>query len=111
MLSLFRRKKEDGSAVALTWHAQATEALEQAVAGAPVPSLLKKRLRKELTSAAEAHARKHGRSEVSPEDLMQGLLSKMPAEMKNRIMQAARKGPQGLQLLQKQLQQNQKKKS
>jgi len=106
MLSLFGKKKDSsGNPIAsLTWSDDAKQALEQAVAGAKVPKLLKGRMRKELEKAAESHTRSKGKTEVSAHDLMEGLLAKMPAEMRNRVMQAAQRGPQGLEELQKKLQ-------
>lgn len=126
MLSLFKRGKKkqqksentptpapvEGNAPsdALTWSKEAEDALSQATSQAPVPKIVKSRLKKELRKAAEAEAKKAGRTEVSAHDLMQGLMGKMPAEMRNRVEQAARKGPQGMELLQKQLDREQQKK-
>lgn len=116
MFSIFKKKdkKQEGSAPipapvgggssdVLTWSKEATDALEQTLGQAPIPRLLKPKIRKELTKAAEALARKSGRTEVSAHDLMQGFLSKLPAEMRNQVEQAARKGPEGLKMLQKKL--------
>lgn len=108
MLSIFKRNKgqTDGEkpTAKLTWQQEATDALEQAVSGAPVPKLMKSRLRKELMKTAEAKARAAGKAEVSAHDLMEGLMSKLPAEMKNQIQQAAQRGPKGLEELQKKFQ-------
>lgn len=108
MLSIFKRNKDkQGGAqptTKLTWQQEATDALEQAVSGAPVPKLMKMRLRKELIKTAEAKARAAGKSEVSAHDLMEGLMSKLPAEMRNQIQQAAQRGPKGLEQLQKKFQ-------
>lgn len=106
MLSLFNKKKDSSGAPLskLTWSEDAKAALAQAVDGAKVPKMLKGRMKKELEKAAEGHARSKGKTEVSAQDLMEGLLAKMPAEMRNKVMQAAQKGPKGLEQLQKKLQ-------
>lgn len=104
MLSLFGKKKDSSGQSALPWNQDAKDALEQAMAGAKVPKLLKGRMKKELQKAAEGHARSKGKTEVGAQDLMEGLLAKMPAEMRNQVMQAAQRGPQGLEQLQKKLQ-------
>ena len=116
MLSIFRKKNkkeetaaptpapvEGGSTGELTWSKEATDALEQTLGQAPIPKLLKPKIRRDLKKAAEALARKSGRTEVSAHDLMQGFLSKLPSEMRNQVEQAARKGPEGLKMLQKKL--------
>ncbi|MBI1833405.1 MAG: hypothetical protein HYR90_01120 [Candidatus Andersenbacteria bacterium] len=123
MLSFFRKKKKEekpinapipapveGSSVSdsITWSSEATEALEQTLAQAPIPKLLKGKVRRDLKKAAEAAAQKSGRTQVSAHDLMQGFMNKLPAEMRNQVEQAARKGPEGLKLLQKKLQSKKK---
>lgn len=102
----FWKKKQDnnsdqGASNDLTWNAQAEQALEQAVAQAPVPGMLKNRLRNELSNAAEAAARQAGHSEVTAEDLMNGLMAKLPPNMKGQIEDAMKKGPEGLKDLEK----------
>jgi hypothetical protein len=110
MLSIFSKKKDASGApiTPLTWNQEAKDALEQAVSGAKVPKMLRGRMRKELEKAAEGHARSKGKTEVGPHDLMEGLLAKMPAEMRNKVMQAAQQGPEGLERLQKKLQKKNK---
>jgi hypothetical protein len=109
MLSIFNRNKgESKEASKLTWQQEATDALEQAVSGAPVPKLMKNQLRKELKKAAEKKALAAGKAEVSAHDLMEGLMSKLPAEMRNQIQQAAQRGPKGLEELQRKFQKKNK---
>jgi len=96
-----RRKKQTESK--LQWDAAATQALNQAMQQAPVPSLLKGKVRSELAKAAEAHAESAGHATVTAEDLMQGLLAKMPAQMKSKVEAAMQQGPEGLKDLEKEL--------
>jgi len=56
-----------------------------------------------LTKAAEEQARQLGHAEVTAEDLMSGMLAKMPAHMKTKVEQAMKQGPEGLANLQKDL--------
>lgn len=102
----WRRKKNDAAtpeSAALTWSTQAKQGLEQALAQAPVPAMMKGRVRNELKNAAEAHARTVGHSEVTPEDLMEGMLSKLPANMRTKVEDAMKKGPEGLKDLEQDL--------
>lgn len=87
----------------LTWDDRASQALEQAAAQAPVPSIMKKKIRNELKKAAEEFTKKDNRTTVSPEDLMQGLMSKLPANMRGKIENAAKEGPEGLKKLEKEM--------
>lgn len=80
----------------MPWDDTATQALEHAVQQAPIPALLRSTVKNELTQAAEAHAREHGRTTVTAEDLMQGLLAKMPAAMRAKAEQAIQQGPGAL---------------
>lgn len=88
---------------ALTWSSEASKVLEQSVAQAPVPGMLKGKVRQELAGAAEEVARSAGHSEVTAEDLMAGLLSKLPASMRTQVEEAAKQGPAGLKNLEKKL--------
>lgn len=97
------KDKSDNSSGVLTWSIEATKALEQSVAQAPVPGMLKNKVKKELATAAEDTARATGHSEVTAEDLMAGLLSKLPANMRQQVEQAAKQGPEGLKNLEKRL--------
>jgi hypothetical protein len=97
----FGKKKDDSEQMA--WDDQARQALDQAVAQAPVPAMLRGRMRAELEKAGEEHARKHGHTSVTAQDLMEGLLSKLPESMRSKIEDAAKKGPAGLADLQKEL--------
>lgn len=89
---------------ALTWSREAAAGLDQALDGAPVPALLKSTVRGQLRHAAEEHARAAGRSEVTAQDLMEGMLSKLPAAMKGQVEEAMKGGPPALEDLQKRLQ-------
>lgn len=100
---MFGFKKKESSAGTMTWQADAVTALEQALAQMPVPGSLKGRVRSELEKAAVAHAREAGRSEVTAQDLMEGLLAKLPANMRGKVEEAMKQGPEGLEKLQKEL--------
>lgn len=97
----FGQKKE--AAASLPWDDQARQALDQAVSQAPVPAMLRGKIRSELEKAGEEQARKHGHASVTAQDLMEGLMSKLPESMRSKIEDAAKKGPQGLADLQKKL--------
>jgi len=102
MLGL-NKKKEVSSVTAIPWSESASQALKQAVAGAPVPKPLKGTMAKELKKAAEQHATEAGHSEVTPEDLMNGLLAKLPSKMKDKVTNAIAQGPDGLKNLESEL--------
>ncbi len=87
----------------VVWDAQAEGALNQAVSQAPVPAMMRGMIKNQLKAAAEEAAQKAGRTNVTPEDLMAGLMSKLPANMKGKVEEAMKKGPEGLADLQKQL--------
>jgi len=97
----FRKKpdKESNNDAPLTWDATATQALEQAISQAPVPKMLKGKVKKELKLAAETAAQSNNRTTVTAEDLMQGMLAKMPANMRSKVEDAMQKGPEGLKNL------------
>ena len=103
MFKFWPKKKDAAGSDKLTWSAQAEQGLVQALAQAPVPAMLKGRVRSELRNAAEEHARNAGHSEVTPEDLMEGMLSKLPANMRTQVEEAMKKGPEGLKDLEKNL--------
>jgi uncharacterized protein (DUF2342 family) len=88
----------------LAWDEQARTAIGQALQQAPVPKMLKSRLRKELENAAEEAARKAGRAKVTAEDVMNGMLSKMPANMRQQVEEAMKGGPEALKKLQNKFQ-------
>lgn len=94
-----KKKPADGASDALPWDAAASQALEQAANQAPVPGPLKGRVKKELKQAAEDYARQQNHTSVTAEDLMQGLLAKMPAAMRAKVEAAMQQGPQGLENL------------
>ena len=106
MFNLFKKKdqpQDRASKDTLTWEAGATQALDQALKQAPVPKMLKGTVKKQLKSAAEEVARKAGRDTVTAQDLMEGMLSKMPADMRAKVENAAKQGPGALKNLQKEL--------
>lgn len=87
----------------LTWDPQAQAALDQSVAQAPVPKMMKSLVKSQLRKAAEEFTRKANRTTVTPQDLMEGMLSKMPAGTRTKVEDAMKKGPQGLKDLEKEL--------
>lgn len=87
----------------MQWDAQATQALNQSVAQTPVPSMMKNQVKHQLKQAAEEYARNNGKTTVSPEDLMNGLMSKLPENMRKKVEEAAKKGPAGLKDLEKEM--------
>jgi hypothetical protein len=98
----FRHKKNQNSQTEkdrMAWEPQATTALEQSLKQSPVPAALKGTVKKKLMKAAEEQARKSGHNSVSAQDLMQGLLAQMPANMRAKVEQAAKQGPEGLKNL------------
>lgn len=110
MFKLFRKKKEASSPslpsdapAELTWDEQATQGLQQALAQAPVPALLKEKVHNELKKAAEDTARAAGRATVTAQDLMEGLLSKLPAGMRDKVTSAMAGGPDKLKDLEQEL--------
>lgn len=101
----FWKRNEDSNSEkpALSWDPAAQAAIEQALAQAPVPGLLKGKLKNELRASAEAAARAAGRNRVTPEDVMNGMLSKLPENMRQQVEDALKEGPEGLKKLQKKL--------
>jgi len=105
MFKIFKKKKQDNQTTNSkpSWEPDATEALAQALKQTPVPAALKGTVRKKLAQAAEQQATKAGRTTVTTPDLMEGLLSQMPANMRSKVEQAAKQGPEGLANLQNEL--------
>ncbi|MDA1168944.1 MAG: PCP reductase family protein [bacterium] len=105
MFSFWQKKSSNQSeeASSLTWDDSATKALAQAVGQAPVPGIMKQRVKRELEQAAEEYARKKGKTSVSAEDLMQGIMSRLPEGMRTKVEDAAKQGPEGLKKLQDEL--------
>ncbi len=101
MFKLWKKQGKSEDAAGRQWDEKAKQALDQAVAQAPVPKMLKGQVRQRLAKAAEAEAQKNGRTQVTPEDLMAGLLAHLPVDVRNQIEQAAKQGPEGLKKLQK----------
>lgn len=94
MLKNWFKKKSvsQPSEAGITWDEQATQALETAIAQAPVPQLLKGKLRTELKKTAEAEATKNGRQTVTAEDLFTGLMAKLPAHMQDKVKKMISEG-------------------
>jgi histone H3/H4 len=103
MFSLFKKKSSD-EAEDMQWDDAATQALHQATAQAPVPGIMKQQVKKQLQQAAEEYARNAGKKTVSAEDLMQGLMAKLPENMRRKVEDAAKQGPDGIKKLQDELQ-------
>jgi len=105
MFKIFNKKDQDTASKnsSLSWDPSATQALEQALSQAPVPAALKGTVKKQLTKAAEAQAKQAGHDTVTAQDLMQGLLAKMPPDMRAKVEQAAQQGPEGLKNLEDEL--------
>lgn len=113
MFNFWKKSKEDNNKEVsetgeLTWTDEASKALDQAAAQAPVPAMMKNKIKTELRKAAEEATRKEGRNQVSPEDLMQGLMAKLPQNMRNKVENAMQKGPEGLKDLEKELKKGKK---
>lgn len=81
----FGKKDNESGAEKITWQPAASQALEAAMNQAPVPKLLKGRLKKELMKAAEEKAKTAGHTEVTPQDLIEGLMAKVPPEMRGQL--------------------------
>ncbi|MDD5074224.1 MAG: hypothetical protein PHU92_03580 [Candidatus Shapirobacteria bacterium] len=96
----FKKSQPQSEDQPLSWDEQAKTAINQAIQQAPVPPMLKGRLRKELEGAAESEAQKTNRKTVTAEDVMNGLLSKLPANMRQQVEEAMRGGPDALKKLQ-----------
>lgn len=102
MFKRWRRNKDDHnskdnqSSNAFKWDDKASKALDAAVSQSHVPAMLKNKVRGELAKAAEVAATKSGHDTVTPEDLMAGMLEKLPADIRNQVEQAAQQGPDGL---------------
>ena len=106
MFSLFKKQKKSESENAgqeMQWEESAQQALEQSVAQAPVPGIMKQQVKRQLKQAAEEYARQAGKITVSPEDLMNGLMSRLPDNMRKKVEEAAKKGPERLKDLENEL--------
>jgi hypothetical protein len=102
MLNIFKKKSSDEHSP-LSWDNSAVQALAQAVSQAPVPSMLKGRIKSELSKAAEEAARKEGKTTVTAQHLMAGILARLPEDMRKKVESAAKEGPAGLKKLQNEL--------
>ncbi len=87
----------------LAWDEAAKKSIEQAMANAPVPRLLRGRVMQGLIQAAEEKATEAGRDTVTAEDVVAGLLAKMPPALRDKVSQAIQKGPEGLKNLEQEL--------
>jgi len=87
----------------LSWSAQAQQALNQAITQMPIPGLVKGQVKKQLARAAEKQAVSAGHNEVTPEDLMAAMLSKLPDSMRGKVESALQDGPDGLKKLRDEL--------
>lgn len=107
MFSLFKKKQakkpESENSAIMQWEESARHALHQAVAQAPVPAIMKQQAKRQLEQAAEEYALSAGKTTVSAEDLMHGLMAHLPESMRNKVEEAAKKGPQGLKNLEKEI--------
>ncbi len=109
MFQFWKKKEKSGDTQnnqkksALTWDESAIKALAQAVSQAPVPSIMKGRIKSELSKAAEEAARKDGKSTVTAQHLMAGILARLPKDMRAKVEAAAKQGPKGLKKLQEEL--------
>jgi len=93
-LKRFDKKQEQPSpapVTGLTWSAEASQALELALKQAPVPAMLKGKVRKELEKAAEDTARSAGHSEVGAEDLVNGMMAKLPPHLQKQAQDMIKK--------------------
>ena len=102
-MSWFSKKKEDAPSGGLTWDPAASEAIQKALKQAPIPSMLQGRIKKELSKAAEEAARHANSDRVLAEHVMQGMLAKMPANIRDQVQSAMQGGPEELDKLQKKL--------
>lgn len=87
----------------IIWDETAKQALEQAVSSAPAPALMKGTIKKQLAKAAEDYARQRGHPTITAEDLIQGMLAKLPANLRQKVENAMQQGPEGLEELKKNL--------
>lgn len=101
MLKFWKKKATEASFPPsdLTWDEAATQLLARAVVQAPVPALLRQRLQRELKSAAEAVTQAAGRTRVTTEDLVAGIMAKMPEKLRAQFEEAAEGGPEQLRKL------------
>jgi len=74
--------------------------LEQALAQFPGPKMLIAPVKAKLRSAAEKKAVDSGHKEVTPEDLMQGLMEMLPPSVRETIEKRMKEGPEGMAKLQ-----------
>lgn len=103
----FWKKQQSSSlpeqADGIHWDPPAQTALDQAVSQAPVPAMMKSMVKSQLKKAAEEYTERSGRTLVTAEDLMHGMMAKLPAHMKSKVEDALKKGPDGLKDLESEL--------
>lgn len=80
------------SGSSIIWDDQAEKALDMSMAQAPVPQMLKGKLRSEMKKMAEAEAQKNGRTTVTTEDLLNGMMAKLPSHMQDKVKGMMEKG-------------------
>ena len=110
MLKLFRRSKptpepsgSPSSPSQFTWDDSARQAIQQALSQAPIPAMLRGRVKKELEAAAEDAARADSKSHITAQHVMTGLLNRMPANMRAQVEKAMKGGPEEIKKLQQRL--------
>jgi hypothetical protein len=97
------KKKRESDKHDLLWDPSASEAIQMAMQQAPIPKMLQGRIRKELRKAAEETARQVKSDRVLAEHVMQGMLAKMPANIRDQVQSAMQSGPSEIAKLQKKL--------
>jgi hypothetical protein len=101
-------KRKDKNNSDLAWDDQAKEILNKALGEAPVPAMLKGTVEKQLRRAAETAARNSGRTSVTAQDVMDGFLAKLPADVRAKVEGAMSEGPEALKRLQDEMGSDQK---
>ncbi len=88
----------------LIWDPEASAGIQQALKQVHIPKILTGRIKKELRQAAEDAARADGRAHVTSQDVLSGMLAKMPADMRQQVTKAMQEGnPDELKKLGKKL--------
>jgi Ser-tRNA(Ala) deacylase AlaX len=102
MLKFWRKSNpsSDTSSEKLTWDDSARQAIQQSLQQAPIPAMLRGKVKKELEAAAEEAARADHKTSVTAQHVMTGMLNKMPANMRAQVEQAMKGGPEEIQKLQ-----------
>ena len=99
-MKLFGKKKEEASSI--EWASDANAAITQALDQAPIPKMLRGQVKKQLRPAADKTAKAAGASSVQAQHVMEGLLTLLPAGMRDQVESAIKSGdPNQLRSLQK----------